>query len=242
MNHLQLVPLTITVDAGTCISVQLDARDVNGMQVANPGPTLSWELRPPAGVQTFNNPACTISPGAYLTSPLVQTGYLWADKFGQSSVYPTIVTPPTGYAQGRSVQVSSVAKLSGFPASLPYNVCTPVTLTASALALDNTDLNLTSSGTFTFNSGGCVGTLSAVTIYSLSNSATGYVRSNTGGMVQISTFTNVLRFNPLAVTLTRPDAGTPCLGDGDACSTSTSCCSDVCLFSACKGVPLPTGP
>ena len=241
MDHLQLALINITVDAGTCTSVQLDARDATGRPVTNPGPTLDWELQPTGWVQTFANSTCAMSPATYGAGlPQVKTGYIKADKFGQSSVYPTVVNPPSGYSQGQPVAVRSMATLTGFPASLPYDVCSPITLTASAQALTDTTLNFSSptpGASFTFNGSGCGNNVSPIIISALSSSTTGFARSNTGGTVQLFSMSGVLRFTPVAVTLTRPDAGTACLGDSIGCGAPAQCCSDVCAFGTCQGPP-----
>lgn len=234
VDHLRLLGTTLTFDAGTCVSFQLEGRDNKGNQVSHVGAGLSYALEPGSSeVSVFGNGTCTLAGATYVQGPAVQMGSLRAAKFGETWVYPTVINPPSGYSQGPAVQVRSLARLSGFPMSLVYNACTPITLVATAVALNDTDLSLQSSGYFEFSGSGCSGPTLPVALYAWNTAATGYVRTSTGGTVQIVASPDVLRSNPVNVTVTRPDGGT-CFGDGVPCGSNGVCCSDSCS-GTCAG-------
>lgn len=232
VDHLDLTPQLVQADAGTCVPYTLQAKDSMGTPTTYFGPTLTYALLPvDREVLTYLDSSCTLAPSQYVTGPIVQSGSLLQPYFGKATVFPTI-TSSAGYSQGRAVVVEAYATLSGFPSQLAYGVCTPVTLTATAAALDDTTLSrATMGGTIAFSQAlTCAGSV-PVFIAKGAKSTTVRVRTTTGGKIHISGSPDVLQFDPVSVTLTKPDGGFPCVNPGASCQDGDDCCSLICELS-----------
>lgn len=231
IHHLQILGPGFRADAGTCVVYSIEGRDIANNPKVSPV-SLPYVVDPTNAAQTFGNMVCQPSTPFYFAGVLTQAGSMRAPKFGVIDLYPTVV----GYAQPLTpVPFTVVSRLAGFPATLPYGVCTPVTLTAGAPALAETFLSLTTMpiGTYVSFSGGatCTG-VTPVSIPQDAYSTTVRVRTVTGGTVTINGGA-ALDFTPVNVTLFRADGGAACAGDGMLCGGPSQCCSDSCLGGAC---------
>jgi hypothetical protein len=229
VEHLQLQQTTLTFDAGACVSFQIEGLDLQGNQVSHVGTGLSYALEPSSnGVSVFGNASCTAPGATFVQGPAVQTGWLRVPKFGEAWAYPTVINPPFGYSQGQPVQLASRARVNGFPTSLVYNVCTPVTLVTTAPALNDTEIYLQSAGGGIELSGGGGCFMAPIQVNANTSWAAAFVKASTGGTVQLSAYPDVLDSNLVNVTLRRPDGGS-CFGDGVTCGSDFNCCSDTCM-------------
>ncbi len=222
------------VDAGVCAPYQIEAKNSAGLPTMHFGPSLGYALLPEKSEVIAFSGICS-GPAKYVQGPIIQDGALRMEKFGETTVYPTIL-PSIGTSQGRAVTVRSIATLFGFPTQLRYGVCTPIKLTASAIAFEDTLLSLSTNGSFYFGGGtSCSGPTLVPTIYGGSDTFTGVVRTTTGGKVTVFSSPSVLEHETVLVELLRPDGGFPCAGPGAACLVKSTCCSDICgMLSACQ--------
>lgn len=232
-HHLAVTTNALTIAAGTCPQFQIAAVDYFGTPTGYSGPDLIYTFAGDGGspVQAFTDSSCGTVGGKFVpTPPNPQNGFIRMNPFGEVTVQPVVTDPPSPpIPPGPPLTVTSRAQLTGMPTQVVYGACTSVTLTASALALNNTELDFTSSnGTFQFTPSSSCGSIGIIAIPAGTNTTAIKMRTVTGGTVTLNVTPNVLLFSPVPVTLTRQDGGGPCTGNGNICAAATECCSGKC--------------